>query len=278
MANNQEGREAGMMTIVGSQGVGKTYLNMHIIYNYTRDKLDIKVRGRKCLIFDTNGEYTKAQFERNNIPNFEPKVIALKDIAEWSYSPVIECRRVDAKSLSTKEKRTALEYIIKHYRNGMLGLEDINTYVLSMTHMEDIVSGLVNLRHRAVDVMISYQGLRAVEPIIFRNSRWVRMHYQSDNVNDVKGKLPERQLFKISQLLVNNRYRNGDKRFYVYINIPGNKVEGDFSPAEFELACRQFVMTNRSELKEHALMHNLSQDDAVKSLINLYIQQHYGNN
>lgn len=277
MSNNQGGREAGMMTIVGSQGVGKTYLNMHIIKDYVRTKLETKVRGRKCLIFDTNGEYTKAQFERNDIPNFDPKVIALKDIPEWSVSPIIECRRIDAKSLSTKEKRTALEYIIKHYRNGMLGLEDINTYILSMTHMEDIVSGLVNLRHRAVDVMISYQGLRAVEPIIFRNSRWVRMHYQSDNVKDVKGKLPEVGLFRLAQLLINNRHREGDKRFYVYLTIASNKIEGDFSMVEFETACRQYVMMNRTELKEHALMHDLKQDEAVKSLIDQYKKMHYGN-
>ena len=63
-------REAGMMAVTGIQGVGKTYLNQHIISDYCRDKISIKVRGRKCLIFDTNGEYTKSQFEKNGINTF----------------------------------------------------------------------------------------------------------------------------------------------------------------------------------------------------------------
>ena len=55
-------REAGMMIVTGIQGVGKTYLNMHVIKDYVKDKFYNKVRGRKCLIMDTNGEYTKEQF------------------------------------------------------------------------------------------------------------------------------------------------------------------------------------------------------------------------
>lgn len=270
-------REAGMMTIVGSQGVGKTYLNMHIIYDYCRDKLDIKVRGRKCLIFDTNGEYTREQFERNNIVGFEPKIIALKDIPDWSLSPIVECRRIDAKSLSIKEKKAALEYIVKNYKNGMLGLEDINTYIINMTHMENIVSGLVNLRHRAVDVMISYQGLRPVEPRIFTNSRWIRMHYQSDRVDDVKGKLPEVPLFEIAQMIIDNRYHEGDERFFLYVFTQAKKVEGDFSPEEFNVACKQYILSNPRLLKKHALMHTLSQEEALLSLMAQYKKRYYGN-
>ena len=51
-------REAGMMAVTGIQGVGKTYRNMHIIADYVKDKPKTRVKGRKCLIFDTNGEYT----------------------------------------------------------------------------------------------------------------------------------------------------------------------------------------------------------------------------
>ena len=54
-----------MMTTTGVQGVGKTYQNMYLIHNYGKDKLLNKVKGRKALIYDTNGEYTKEQFEKN---------------------------------------------------------------------------------------------------------------------------------------------------------------------------------------------------------------------
>ena len=73
-------RECGMMVTAGVQGVGKTYQNMYIIKNYVQDKLSTRVPGRKCLIFDTNGEYTEEQFGKNRKPNFKVKRIAIKDI------------------------------------------------------------------------------------------------------------------------------------------------------------------------------------------------------
>ena len=103
-------RPAGMMVTTGVQGVGKTYKNMYIIKDYVSDKFFNKVRGRKCLIFDTNGEFTTDQFEQNDIKNFKSKMIALKDIPEWSVSDAVECRRIDAKNLSIPEKKKVLEY------------------------------------------------------------------------------------------------------------------------------------------------------------------------
>jgi hypothetical protein len=92
-------REAGMCVCAGAQGTGKTYQTMHTIKAYIKDKIDIKVKGRKVLIYDTNGEYTQNQFERNNIPNFQVKSIAIRDVGAWSRSNLSECRRIDAKDL-----------------------------------------------------------------------------------------------------------------------------------------------------------------------------------
>ena len=66
-------RESGMMATTGIQGVGKTYQNMYIIKDYIKDKFYNKVRGRKVLIMDTNGEYTKTQFQKNDIDSVNPK-------------------------------------------------------------------------------------------------------------------------------------------------------------------------------------------------------------
>lgn len=273
----QKQREAGMMTCTGVQGVGKTYKNMYIIVDYVKDKFYNRVRGRKCLIFDTNGEYTEEQFARNDIPGFKAKTIAMKDIIAWSKSPVVECRRIDAKNLSIKEKKACIEFIIKHYRNGMLVLEDINTYILNVTHMEEIVGGLVNLRHRAVDVLISYQSLRPVEPRIWQNSRWVRMHYQADDVNDIKGKVTNVILFKIAQLIVNNRYFSGDQRFFVYIHNFANKIEGKFTKLEFIEAAKQYLRANKKYIREYKEINNCTMDEAIEGQAKRYLQQYYGN-
>jgi KaiC/GvpD/RAD55 family RecA-like ATPase len=270
-------REAGMMCVTGIQGVGKTYLNQHVIYDYCRDKLSIKVRARKCLIFDTNGEYTKDQFEKNGMSGFDAKVIKMSDIISWSRNPIVECRRIDAKTLTIAEKREAIEHIMRYFKNGMLVLEDVNTYILNVTHMEKIVSGLVSLRHRAVDVLISYQSLRPVEPRIWQNSRWVRMHFQADNVNDIKGKVSNPTMFKIAQYIVNNRYFNNDERFYVYIHNFSNKIEGDFTKEEFEQACVNYVNANKKYLKEHREMTNCTEEEAKQSLVRQYVKLYYGN-
>lgn len=270
-------REAGMMICAGIQGVGKTYLNMHVIKDYVKDKFYNKVRGRKCLIMDTNGEYTKEQFERNDIDNFAPKVIAVKDIQKWSLSDAIECRRIDAKNLSIKEKKDVIQYIIRFFRNGMLVLEDINTYILNVTFMEEIVGGLVNLRHRGVDLLISYQSLRAVEPRMYGNARWMRLHYQADNVDDIKGKINNLTMYKIAQIIVNNRYFAGDKRFYLYIYNFANKIEGKFTKKEFKDACRKYLLMNKKYIKEFKSMHGCSDEEAIVGQVKQYYDQYYGN-
>jgi hypothetical protein len=268
-------REAGMMTCTGIQGVGKTYQNMHIIKDYVKDKFYNRVPGRKCLIFDTNGEYTKDQFEKADITNFEPKRIALSDVESWSRKDIVECRRIDAKGSSIAEKQDALKMLLKVYVDGMLVIEDINTYILAVTHMEDIVGGLVNLRHRAVDVLISYQSLRPVEPRIWQNSRWVRMHYQADNVNDIKGKVTNPTMYKIAQNIVNNRYFSGDQRFFVYIHNFKNKIEGKFTKQEFELACKQYINNNKKYLKEFKDNNDCkTMEDAMRGLVNQYVREY----
>jgi hypothetical protein len=272
-------REAGMMITTGLQGVGKTYLNMYVIRDYVKDKFYNKVRGRKCLIFDTNGEYTAEQFAKNDIENFNPKRIAVKDVQSWSKANIAECRRIDASSLGIDEKINIVQYLLRKttYSNGMLVLEDINTYVLNVTHMKEIVGGLVNLRHRAVDLLISYQSLRPVEPRIWQNARWIRMHYQADNVSDIKGKVNNPELMKISQIIVNNRYFSGDKRFYVYIHNFTNKVEGAFTKMEFRTACWEYLSANKREVKELSAMKKIGEISATEILTDQLFNKYFGN-
>ncbi len=272
-------REAGMMVTTGLQGVGKTYLNMHVIKDYVKDKFYNKVRGRKCLIFDTNGEYTAEQFAKNDIENFNPKRIAVKDVQAWSKANIAECRRIDASSLGIDEKIKIVQYLLRKttYSNGMLVLEDINTYVLNVTHMKEIVGGLVNLRHRAIDLLISYQSLRPVEPRIWQNSRWIRMHYQADNVSDIKGKVNNPELMKIAQIIVNNRYFSGDKRFYVYIHNFANKIEGAYTKSEFRTACWEYLSANKREVKELAAMKKIGEISAIEILTDQLFEKYFGN-
>jgi hypothetical protein len=270
-------REAGMMTCIGFQGVGKTYENMQVITLYGKDKIETKVRGRKSLIVDSNGEYTKEQFAKNGHANFSPKRIAISDVEAWCKSQITECRRIDTKGLPIKDKKAILEYLIQYARGVLLVIEDINTYILSLTHMEEIVGGLVNLRHRGVDVLISYQRLRAVEPLIYSNSRWIRLHYTSGRMEDVKGKIDNFELYKIAQIVVNNRYSKGDKRFFIYISNGDNNLVGQFSKEEFIRACKQYLNIYKKEVREYEQMYGCSNEEAINGQVQHYIQEYYGN-
>lgn len=269
-------REAGMMMTAGFQGVGKTYQNMHIIKNYIVGSLITKVKGKKVLIFDTNGEYTQEQFEENGISNINPKRIALEDIGKWSRIPDNnECRRIDAKALSIKEKKEAIGFIIKNFRLGLVVMEDMNTYITNVTHMEAVVSGLINLRHKACDVLVSYQRLRAVEPLVYSNSRWIRLHYQSDDVYKVFDKIPHPDMYKIAQLIIDKKYFGGDKRFFVYIYNVDRKIHGDFTKADFQQACKEYLNQNKKEIKQYQLTYDLTSEKALESMINNYTQQYF---
>jgi len=273
-------RECGMMSTAAIQGGGKTYQNMHLITKYVKDKIHSKVRGRKSLIFDTNGEYTTEEFSKNGIPNFTARTIALRDIKAWCRDAKVgsECRRIDAKSLSITEKRAALEYIISNIVNIQLVLEDINTYIMKISNMEEIVGRLVKLRHLGVDVLISFQSVRAVEPRIFQNSRWLRLHFISDNIDEIKNKIPNYQLYKIAQIMINRRFESGDIRFFVYITGFGRKIEGpSFELAEFEVACKRYLLLKKKEVKEHAMLNECSAEDSVVRLIKQYTDMYYDN-
>lgn len=145
--------------------------------------------------------------------------------------------------------------------------------------MKDVVGRLVNLRHRAVDVIISYQSLRPVEPRIWQNSRWVRMHFQADNVKDIKDKVTNIELFTIAQIMINQRFYKGgiNERFFVYITKFGRKIEGQFNKEEFDDACRKYLILNPSKVKEHALVNEVKPEEAQKDLVGWLYRIYYDN-
>ncbi len=276
---NTGGRECGMMTTFAIQGGGKTYQNMHAISKYIKDKPDTKVRGRKTLIFDTNGEYTPEEFAKNGIPNFKARTLALKDVRAWCRDPrMIECRRIDAKSLGVDEKKKVLEYLASNVINCQLIIEDINTYVLQLSHMEIVIGKLVALRHAGVDVIMSYQSARAVEPRVFQNSRWIRFHFIGDDIDESKSKVPNYPLYKIAQILVTKRFEAGDIRFFLYITgIGGRKIDGDFTLAEWEDACDKYFLINKKLVKEDCLINNTTEQQSRKKLVDRFTNLYYDN-
>lgn len=270
-------RETGMLVTAASQGTGKTYQNMIVISKAIKDKIENGVKGRKVLILDTNGEYTQEQFSKNGHPNFPVKIISVKDVFDWCRSSKIECRRIDMKSLHIDDKLKILTYCMQVVRNCLIVLEDINTITTDVNHIKSLVSSVVNLRHKGVDVIVSYQSLRAVEPRILSNCRWIRLHYSLGDVSDIKNKLNEPEMTKLAQLIINQKYYNGDKRFFLYIYQAPPKLVGNFTKEDFLDACKKFLLLNKRRVKEQMSITGCSQQEAIDEQSNQLLVQFYGN-
>lgn len=233
-------REASLMIVTGKKGVGKTYLSLTVINKYIQDTPSRK--GRKVLIFDANGEYT--QF----------KMLALADVGRFAQQQKIEVRRImplnpDGSPMGVNEMVKAMGYVLENYRGGLLVLEDINRYT-SGTSGNELVSSITTNRHKSMDIIMHLQSLRRISPIMWQNVNVVRFHAQIDDVAGAKNKIPNYEIVKIAQNLVNARhYAKKDIRFYCYILLEENLIKGAFSKQEFQEAIREYIQAHPAELR-----------------------------
>ena len=273
-----EKREAMLLVSVGAKQTGKTYQNLYVIKDYVRDKLSTGVRGRKVLIFDTNGEYTQESFERAGIKNFQVKKIAPKDVVAFSKSKIVEARRIDVRTLEVDEKLETLRYVIQNFKGGMLVLEDINSYVLNTVHIRQIVSSIIKARHMDLDIMISYQSLRRLDPIMWANMTYIRMHYQLDGISKYVDRANSEDLMYISKYLVDYMYfKKENKRFFLYINQYESKIIGAFTQEDFKTACKEYLNVKRNLVKEEMYKSGTGKDEATNVVVETFIQKYYGN-
>lgn len=265
------------MTSAAMQGGGKTRQNMILISGYVKDKIKTRVRGRKALILDPNGEYTKDELQKAGV-HVEVKLLAVRDVYDWVRSDLIEIRRIDMRSLAPDDMLKILDYVISVVKDCLLLIEDINTITLDVTDSERIVQNLVKLRHKGVDVLTSYQSLRAVEPRVLSNSRFLRLHFQLGDIDDIKGKLPcDREVFKIAQILVNTRHYEGDEYFFLYIYTMQGKIKGEFKMEEFLEACKKFLLIQKKRINEEMDITGCSKEVAIKNQSLILYRQFYGN-
>ncbi len=286
-------RECGMLTVVGSQGFGKSVETKKQICRYVSDILGVK-KGRKVLILDTQGEYNSSQFGIDGIPKCVIKNIAVKDVRAWCFSNApAEVRRIDLSSLHIDDKLKVLNYVMQSVRNLLIILEDINKITLTMSHLKDVVSSLIGLRHAGVDVVVSFQSLRAVEPRVYDNSQYVRLHYVSGSVSAVSDKVGEPEAFSIAQLIIKRRvnvvtqaHKKGSisekdykrlRAFFVIIYTKPFRIEGAFTLQEFKDACAKYLAINGKRIREDMSINDNSKEAATQNQIIELVNEYYGN-
>lgn len=276
-------REPQLLVATGTKGVGKTYKTCEIIQEYLTPNPKIGKKPRKVLIFDANGEYNNEEITKHGF-RFRTKVLALKDIEEWTKQSRVEVRRIlpvdaNGNEVGTEKYPEILNVILHYYRGGMLVLEDINKYLVE-TRDAKVIGALTTNRHRDLDIYIHLQSLAPLTTRMWQNANVIRFHYQMDDIDRYKARIPNYELFKIAQLLVNEQYYSGNERFFCYVMNQLNQIKGGFDKKDFVTACRMYLELHPAKVKSVQQKYGKGYEGRVMAMkeciLDLY-KKYYGN-
>jgi hypothetical protein len=246
-----EKREPMVLIACGKKGVGKTVATVEMIYRYISGNPAAGVAPRKALIFDVNDEFSHFWYhgQMHTI-----KAIAIRDILRFTVHPKIEVRRIrpftdDGKKMSVQDMQDTLGLILDNYRNGLLLVEDINKYT-SDTIRADLVGSLATVRHIGIDLVAHYQSVgRAANPKLLGNTKVIRLHKTNDTVARHKNKFEERtEIMQIAESIVEKKFNDGDKRYYLYVDIDEGKIHGKFNKDDINYAIQDYAAKHHSAL------------------------------
>jgi hypothetical protein len=182
----------------------------------------------------------------------------MENIPVFMQHPRAEIRRIapfnytqkGAVKMSTNDMLDTLEKIVNTYMGGGLVVEDPSKF-FSKSVSEDLIGSICTNRHNSCDMILHYQSVGRILPILHENINVYRFHHQGDDVNRSKAKLADlTQIFKITQLLVDEQYfRQNNKRFFAYIDKDSGKIQGTFTLNQLNKAFDDYIKFNNNELK-----------------------------
>ena len=279
-----EPRQPLLIGVTGRKGVGKTYRTFHFIWDYMQYNATTGKIGRKVLVFDPNQEYNRAEIQKAGL-NYEIQRIALKDIAKFSGSSVVEARRVfpvndDGTQMTLRQIDVALNIILEDFRTGLVVIDDINKFMMDFRYSQQLVGQIVTNRHRGQDIMLQYQSLAKMDTTIWQNIALLRFHQQTDDVDRYSNRIPTFDLVKIGQIITNDKYRNGTTYFYCYIDMHNYKISGDFTLEDFKYAVSKYLNSNRTQLMAYMRQENLNVKNSQEGIEHMFAKiykAYYGN-
>ena len=268
-------REPKLGAVVGKKGVGKSYTTLKLIGGYIKGTAEAK--PRRVLILDVNDEY-------ENI-----KSISVTDIARFSLHPRIEARRIrpyrgDGSKMTLRDIADVLHTCLEHFKGGLLLIEDINKYI-SDSLPNDVVGAICTNRHNDLDIIMHFQSIGRITPKIWQNLNWLRFHKNSDSVDRHKKKFEDKyDYLKITEIMVNKEYFDGNKRFYVYVDTEEEQILGAYNPKMLKEAIDEYVALNYNKVVKPQLNRrddngNLSSNPkkVIRTIKDRLFKQYYGN-
>lgn len=245
-------REAKMMLVAGRKGVGKTYQTLKMISGYLKST-GLK-RGRKVLIFDVNNEFGNVKQDHSNTAFPNIGLIKLNQVpafakVERPLAKRVSVFKANGERMTLSEMGKALGYILAHYRNGMLLVEDISKYITDSLP-GDLIGSLCTQRHVSVDVIIHVQTVgKLFNPKLWGNCNELRLHRADDTIMRHSSKISGTiEHLLIMEKLVELKYNAGNRRFFCYLNKDTGKIKGQFTKTEFLQAVEAYLSSNYNRI------------------------------
>jgi len=235
------GREPKLLVAIGKKGVGKSFTTEKMIQSYVMGNPAKGVPARRVLILDVNDEYA----------NY--KAIRIQDVTLFSVHPMIEARRIrpfldDGKKMTLDDIAQTLFVILDTFRNGLLLIEDVNKYI-SDTMPNDLVGAICTNRHIGVDIILHYQSIGRITSKVWQNVNIIRLHKFTDTVKKHKHKFEDKfEYLSIAEAMINYKYEQGDKYFFLFADIDNDKIYGSFTNEDMEMAVNIFLQQNYNNL------------------------------
>ena len=241
-------REPAITIAIGFKGVGKTYTTRQEVEGYIKNNPETGFKARPVLVFDVNGEYEDFRAIDFDItePNEYIRATEIRKITAPGKYRIVKYKK-DRSLMNMSEMYSTVVTISKYYRNGLLILEDINTWLLSNVKI-DIVALLIGVRHLGTDIIIHYQSLRFIPPRMWANINYIRWHKQSDDIEKYKERLDNIELFKIAERISETMYLE-DPYYYFYLDKMGNKLR-KVKELVFEKACLEYLAITPGALRD----------------------------
>lgn len=279
-------REPMVFLVCGETGVGKTYRNKLEILNYMRSNPATGKIGRKALAFDTNDD------------DYQYKTVSpdhLKSLVN------VQARRIrpfntDGSSMDDDQKRGVVSKILRHFRDGLIILDDIDHY-MSNARGQSMIGALCTNRHKGIDILLTHQSIAKITTTEWQACAWLRLHHQVDDITRYKERIPKYYLVRIGQLIVDEQYNLASdafaagliddsefakrKSFFIYVNIREKKIRG-CSRAAFIRSAKKYIdqeeskkirmMLNETDFKDKPLYK--TRNAAITKLISEYLRYH----
>lgn len=243
-----QGREAKLILVAGRKGVGKTFETLCQITQYL--KTTKSKRGRKVLIFDVNNEFGNVREDHNNDKFPDIGTIKLSQVPAFAKVTRPFVRRVsvfkdNGQQMTLSEMAQALGFILQHFRNGLLLIEDISKYITDSLP-GDIVGAVCTLRHVSVDVIIHLQTVgKLFHPKLWGNCNEVRLHRTDDTVERHKDKISGNlEHLLIMEKLIELKFKAGESCFHCYLSKDTGKIRGRFTRRDFKTAVEEYLASN----------------------------------